>query len=933
MATSRIKLNDLLIAHLNTRSLFSGFDEFCSLVTTYDYDIIAVTETWMTDALSSDIVGMNGYKFIRKDRGKGSRGGGVAFYVKNHINFKMVTLDVENTDTIENLWIEISIGKFSLMLGVIYRVPNFSLNQSINIFDEMLSHISASNQYVIVLGDMNINMFNLDNYVSACFDSYGFIQIIKDATRITHQSVTLLDPIFVSNNITVNNSGTVNADLISDHHLVFCNIKVPPFKIKQKIVDFRDFKNFNEDMFFIDLNNIRWDEVFYIPDLDQKIEFLTNNILKLFDTHAPLRTVRIGKPRAPWLTDVIRLMMKLRDRALKKYKLEKTPQNWSYYKNLRNFVLASIRREKQAYIISLQNNPKEMWKALKELHIQREDNKYHMPDATELEELNNYFASVFSKTDNCLFSTVHYNNTRYNSTSFSLSMVDTKCVLKAVKEIKSNAFGSDKISLIMIKLCLPTILPHLTHIVNSCMERGYFPLVWKEAEILPIPKVQNPTALKDFRPISLLSLLSKILEKVTFWQINDYFQKNNIIPKHQSGFRLAHSTTTALLNLTDYILRAADERKAAVLIALDFSKAFDTIDHELLCAKLHYYGFDQMSLSFFRSYLNGRTQRVKIGHEVSQSKAVQSGVPQGSVLGPLLFTVYTSDMFRCVNYCHIQAYADDTQIVHTFDYTDPLCVSWIINSDLEKIHKYSSDHNLKLNPTKSVMLLFCSESKRNYLKEQLSIKLNGQALQFSSSARNLGVELDDKLRFADHVAKICQKTYLVLKNLYSNKFVLSTNIKKKLCETLILPIINYCSIVYYSCLDNIAKGRLQRIQNTCCRFIFNLRKYDHITQSFNELKWLKLHNLVRFHFLLFIHKLLTGNEPSYLREKLIFRSSVHECNIRQKQMLTLPHFSTAMFQRSFTYNAVTLFNSLDNSYKSLNLRLFSKQVKELLILS
>lgn len=782
-----------------------------------------------------------------------------------------------------------------------------------------------------MLGDVNINMFNLHNRLSSCTDSYGFSQIINEATRITDHSATLLDPIFVTNKDIINSFGTVNADLISDHLLVYCKIKVPSYNFKQKFVTFRNFNFFHEEQFLIDLNNKQWNEIFYIDNIEQKISLLSNYILELFDSHAPLSTVRVSKPHAPWLTNAVKRIMKERDLAYNKYKENKTPENWQNYKNFHNFALESIRREKQAFICSTQNDPAQLWKNLKQLNIHTDKDKSLPHNLADPVVVNEYFTSVFHKSNQCLDKIHFYKNSHFNEASFSFSMVNSDLVLKALKDIKSNACGGDKITPTMINLCLPIILPHLTHIVNCCMERGYFPSCWKDAEILPIPKVQSPTIIQDLRPISLLNVLSKILEKIVFWQLDAYFSENYILPKHQSGFRASYSTTTALLNLTDNILTAADKQKASVLVGLDFSKAFDTIDHDLIEAKLSYYGLDLLSLSFFHTYLNGRSQKVRIGTNISASKSVCSGVPQGSILGPLLFLIYTADMFKCVNNCHIQAYADDTQIVFNFDHSDILNTSILISSDLENIYNYSYSHNLKLNPSKSIMMLFCSESKRDYLEQNLKIRLNNNILTFSSVSKILGVLVDNKLRFHEHVSKLCQRSYIILKNLYANKSVLNFSVRKKLCESIIFPIINYCDTVYFPCLDNVTKNRLQKILNFCCRFVCNLRKYDHVTQKFIELKWLKLPEFAKFHLLILVHKLLILCKPIYLREKLIFRSYIHNCNIRNKNILTLPHYSTAIFQRSFIYNSVSLYNSLDNQFKSTSMTVFKKLVKKSLL--
>ena len=412
----------------------------------------------------------------------------VAFYVKNHINFKIIPLDIQNSNEIENLWIEIKIGFFRLVLGVVYRVPNFSMDESINIFDEILSQMAPSNENIIMLGDVNVDMFNLPNRLSSCMDSYGFTQIVNEATRITDHSATLLDPIFVTNNNIINSSGTLNADLISDHQLVYCKIKVPSFRFAQRFVTFRNFNSFDEEQFSIDLISKKWNEIFYIDDIEEKISFLSNTILELFDFHAPLSTVHVSKPHAPWLTNAIKRIMKERDLAHRIYKQDKTPANWQRYKNLRNFTLTSIRREKEAFICNSQDNSAQLGRNLKRLNIQTQINKTLLHNLAEPTEVNEYFSSVYHKNDQCLNTIQYYNNSRFNDASFSFTMVDNHLVLKALNEIKSNANGSGKITPTMLKLCLPIILPHLTHIVNCCMERGYFPLCGKKLKFFQFLK-------------------------------------------------------------------------------------------------------------------------------------------------------------------------------------------------------------------------------------------------------------------------------------------------------------------------------------------------------------------------------------------------------------------------------------------------------------
>lgn len=449
--------------------------------------------------------------------------------------------------------------------------------------------------------------------------------------------------------------------------------------------------------------------------------------------------------------------------------------------------------------------------------------------------------------------------------------------------------------------------------------------------ITPLPKVNNPVTYNELRPISLVPLLSKILEKIVYRQLNEYLSVNNVLPVNQSGFRKGHSTNTALINMSDNIIRALDKGQATVLVLLDFTKAFDTIDHSLLVAKCNYFGLNPVSCKFIESYLNNRTQRVVINNEVSCDLHIASGVPQGSVLGPLLFLLYTSDLHKQVNHCNAQFFADDTQLYHHLSISTFQHATAVINNDLSNINNYAHKHNLKLNPSKSKVLLISSKNQRENLKSVISIKIDDQMIPFVNKAKILGVVFDESLRFIDHTNDILKQCYVRLKLLYSSKHILNKENKKMLCESLILSKIAYCNIMYYPCLDTITCNRLQKTQNTCCRFINSLRKYDHLTNAFVDLQWLKLNNLFKYHFLVFVKRLLNTATPKYLRDKLVSREAIHNINVRFPTTLTMPQHKTAIFQRSFTYNAVKLYNYLSIDIKSSSVTLFRKKLKEYLI--
>ncbi len=461
----------------------------------------------------------------------------------------------------------------------------------------------------------------------------------------------------------------------------------------------------------------------------------------------------------------------------------------------------------------------------------------------------------------------------------------------------------------MLQLASPVIVPYITHLINMCIEDNTYPELWKNAIGIPLPKVNKPNSMTDLRLISILPTISKILEKVLYKQLYQYFTINNIIPECQAGFRKNFSTGNALAKVMDEIVTALDKRLVTVLVLLDYFKAFDKINHKLLCSKLKYFGLSSSAVLILESFLSGRHQCVKMGDYVSNFKSISAGVPQGSILGPLLFLIYTSDLLVSTNYCSIQAYADDTQLSYSFPYSDIVDAQKRVNSDINLLASLGEQHNLCINSAKSKVLIFANRKDYNNVSNFISIHANNQTIPIVNSARNLGIVIDRNLNFEEHVSNLISRAYYALRILYSSKQFLTWKIKKMLVESLVLSLFNYCNFIYWPFLDNNRKNRIQLIQNYCCRFIYGLKKYDHISLKIEELGWLKMETRVKIHFACFLFKNIHQLPRSNLLKKLTHRSCFHNYNTRYKHHFNLPKFSTNIFKKGFTYMAIKATNS------------------------
>lgn len=919
----------LKIANVNVRSLLPSLNEIKQMISSFKFHILGITETWLKNEIDNGQIAIDGYNFFRMDRD--DRGGGVGVYIR--ADLQATVLDIVRVDrSLEQLWLAVKISNVNYAIGVLYRPPSQSVIDAVDLLEDSVTNVLPISDQIILIGDINIDLLKLHN--NACNLFYNFLesvnltQIVQKATRITKTSRTLIDIIAVSNkNLVASDVEHIDMHSVSDHQLVVCNMNISVPKGKPKNIKYRDFKHLNIDHFRNDLCNLNWQQILDTNDVNQKVNLLTDNVLYLFDMHAPFRTVKISKPKAPWLTDVIKLMIKERNNRLSKFKKTNNPVDWEAYKELRNMVTSAIRQEKKAYLnFTYQTgNNKDIWRAISDINIYNKQKKPDLPDNLKRpDDINSFFInsvkSLITPVNQNLLDT--YKGTKYNDQleQFNFEQVTDADVSKAIMSIKSNASGADNITLQMVVLCMPVIVPFLVHIFNFCIINNTFPNNWKEAVVLPLPKTKDPINVSDLRPISLLSVFSKIFERLIYNQMIKFLTQNNLFPECQSGFRKGYSTSSALSKVLDDTIMAADKGKTTALILLDYSKAFDTLDHQLLCAKLNYYSVNDNVVSLVRCYLSNRSQYVLIDNVKSHPLAINNGVPQGSILGPLLFILYTMNLTQSVDDCSIHQYADDCQIYYSF-YKDEINMAQLkLNNVLAAVYEYSCSHGLKINPSKTTAILFGPNLQ--YIKDNMQLSINQENIQFVEKVKNLGLIMDSKLRFREQINIMVRNSYMSLRNLYKSRFYLTVTLKKNLSEALVLSHTNYCDTVYGPCLDVRTKMRLQKIQNSCIRFIYNLRARDHVRHKLKELKWLNMENRRKLHLACAIHKLKDTGTPKYLKEKLVFRYTVHNINTRNFKNLNIPKYKTTLFQRCFSYSVAKLYNSIPNTLHKLSIIAF-----------
>lgn len=927
------KPKTLLIGHINARSLLHKFIQIKNYLENNNIDIMAITETWLTDLIINERLSINGYKLLRFDRRQG-RGGGIVIYVRTTLHCQLINIHV--TKHFEQLWIEFKTQNIKTLLGAIYRPPGYvNFNEFLEEFELNISQNLLGSDNLICIGDFNINGLDLDSLYTQKFfsllQSYGLKQIINEPTRYGQTNASLIDFILCSNSEFLISSEVDPTLNISDHLLIKCKLKLQVFKREPFSLSYRNFRNFNKARFYNDLLSVPFYNIFYTLDINKKLKLFNTYLIELFNIHAPIQTARISKRKAPWLTQEIKNAMWLRNKALHKYKKNKTPENWHTYKSVRNQVTIAVEKAKRQYLSNniTPKNSKNNWKILRDLNIYSKPKNILPPNLDDVEEINRFFIqAASSKNPDPHTLNFYLQNHKNGVGEFNFHLASMNDIETALISIKSEAIGSDGIGIKMLCNCYPLIVPIILHLVNTCIETNSFPEMWKSSFLLPIPKISNPSELKDLRPISILPTMSKILEKVLDTQIRKYIETYNLLPTTQSGFRKNHNCSTALLKVTDDILEAADRNELTALVLLDYSKAFDKLNHHLLIAILKYLGFQSDACNMIKSYLAGRLQSVKSNGQVSKPISSCNGIPQGSILGPLFFILYSSQLCTYLKYSQVHLYADDSQIYLSFKPEQVLEGIKKLNEDLEHLVSASEKHCLELNPKKCQLLIFGQTSWRNIQhSNHLNIFVGTEKLENSSSARNLGLVMDVNLRFTAHINNCIKKAFTNLKLIYNQRHLLNINLKKLLCESLVLTHFTYCDVVYGPCLLEYDVKRIQRIQNHCVRLIGSIRKYDRgVTAKMKEIGWLTMKERRTLHSLTLYNKIIFSKLPNYLYQKIKFRYDTHNLDLRYKQQISPPLHRTALYERSFSYQVYSCYNKVPDNLKRLNSFKFKNEI-------
>ena len=939
--------NNFTVAHINARSLCKNIEELREIIDKTSFDAVAISETWLTQHSPRSRFLLNGFTIFRNDR-KNKRGGGVLWYIRDHYHAKLIKTPTSLAIP-EMLWIEVTSAGKKIALGCLYKAPKIPYGVFANLYDCLLS-IYVQYDHTILVGDFNTNMLNLNAYNSkmlldSFIEPFSLKQLVKEPTRITQTSRTLIDLIFVTKPENALFSGVCDAPGVSDHCFTYVAYSLKKEKFKPYTVTKRDFKNVNWESFNRDVEYAPWENIFCVGNINEKVTILESYMNDILDKHAPFKSFVVKKPNyTPWIGKNIRHLMNIRDSLKDEFNVTGDSTKFDLYKVFRNKVTSARRQaQKQMFnetINKSAGNSKKFYDAAKMLRIINSDNN-NSSFRFSAESLNNAFVSnnnadiddslidehikhMYEKNPPCIH-------------KFDFESVCERDVIKVVKSLKSNSVGVDNLNAFTIKLFIDRISSVLTHIINISFETDIFPDRWKFALIKPIPKINCPLKESDYRPISLLCTLSKVLEKLAARQINSYLEKHNLFDPNQSAYKRFFGCNTALLKITDDILDNIDDSELTLLILLDFSKAFDTINHRLLLEKLSILGFSNKAQNWVNSYLKGRFQKVVANNDCSPFVGIKNGVPQGSILGPLLFNILVSNVRQFVEFSSSHGYADDIQLKINTKVDEVNEAIHKVNKDLDSISTYCKNNALKINESKCYFIAIGTKPGIKKLDNILldEVLINNKTIKRVKSIRNLGLTFDEILSWRRHVNNMIGSAIAKFKDLNKLKKFLNADSKKILANSLILSYFNFCDMVYMN-IDMYLKKRIQKIQNLCLRFIFDIKKREHwSSQEYRKkINWLSMSDRRTLNGLSLLFKIINGQAPDYLKDMFTFISEISDRSTRSyPNNIWIPNeHMSAIHRKSFRFSIPQIWNNLPESIKNCkSLHTFKKHIKTSLL--
>ena len=921
----------------NIRSYNKNVDSFMSVLECLykSPEILVLTETWLTidDQSTCSVEGYNEFHTVRH----AGRGGGVSVLCADILNARLIPhLSVSNL-TIETCVVHTVLKNQNLVVFAVYRPHSDSIENFNGTLLAMLHDQVLKGKQVMLIGDINVDLLKCDsNYISAFVDtmqSVGFLPVITKATRFppgdSHGAPSLLDHIWI-NRFDRYVAGIISIDN-TDHCPAF--IKFPMLiaadnKVK---LSFRTHKVEQIEQFKNIVHSIVAD-IDFLADGNSNTSRLVHDLNKAYIRCFPVKVKFVSKKRIQkqWITPGILKSIKTKSRYFKLCKLGLISEQLNRkYKNCLNSV---IRQAKRNYFInsfnSNQSDIKKTWSVIKQLLAKKSKansvkslivNDTEITESSEIaEHFNNYFTEIAQTLDNQLPTTdqsPYLTVINNNLSSAFFRPTTTLEINNIIINLKNKSSKLNEMPVWLFKDLRSVLAEPISKLINSSISSGVFPDCLKCARVVPIYKKGETTNMSNYRPIAILPTLSKIFEKTISTRLLNFLEKSNIIIPRQFGFLRGRSTADSFLSLMEYIYEGLNNKKHSIGIFIDLTKAFDTVKHDVLLGKLERYGVRGLPLQWLTSYLRDRRQYVTFNGCSSSERIINVAVPQGSILGPLLFLVYINDMPNASSSLLSVLYADDTTLLASdSNYRDLVRT---VNEELPKIQNWCLANRLSISMDKTYAMIFTN--KPNTITDNDNIFLNNESVKIKTNENFLGLILDDQLKFVKHIQFVCKKVSKTVGLLYSIKHYIPHKILINLYYSLVYPYFLYANLIWGgACHSHLAP--LVILQKRLIRVINKAQFLAHTEPLFKHNKILKIDDLHSYILALNMYKQNMQNGEMF--------QTVHEYNTRGRNNAQQTFQRLTQTQQSITFAGPRAWNRLPVEIRnSASLKIFKKRVK------